>query len=518
MTKTAIIYTRVSTKEQADNGFSLAHQEKMLRYYCDIKNIQILQHFQEDYSAKNFDRPQWKMLVEYVKLNKKNIDLVLCLKWDRFSRNHSEADYVIKQFRKTYGIEINTVEQPIDFTISDTKLMLAIYLSLPEIENDKNSQRTIAGSRQARLEGCWTGTAPFGYKNKRNDTGKSTLEVNAQSVLVARAFDEFSKGVHSAEQIRKNLRKEGLKLSKSSFLALLRNVVYTGKIFVKEEGKAESLIVDGIHEAIIDEYTFQKVQQILSGRKKQKVTLKSQNIEELPLRGLLRCKKCGGNLTGSKSKGRKNSYYYYHCNNNACKERFRADWANLEFEKNLACFYFEPELIELYGSILENTYKQDNQEIQAKMQALDRDIAHMKVKISNIQDLLADEKITSLDYSDMKKRYENILNDLIMRYTEISMYNKSCFDQLRFGTSLLKELPRFYSTSSLDSKRLIIGSIFPEKLEFDNGKYRTNHTNSFFSLMAYNINELEKYKMKNASISTGVFCKAPPSGLEPETL
>ena len=82
-----IIYTRVSTDEQAEKGFSLRHQKQILTTYCEINKLTIAKHFEDDYSAKNFNRPEWRNLMDYATKNKKTIDKVLFTKWDRFSRN-----------------------------------------------------------------------------------------------------------------------------------------------------------------------------------------------------------------------------------------------------------------------------------------------------------------------------------------------------------------------------------------------------------------------------------------------
>jgi len=74
--KNVIIYTRVSTDEQADKGFSLLHQKDVLEKYCALKGYNIVKHYRDDYSAKNFDRPGFKQLMEFIKANKKFVDLL----------------------------------------------------------------------------------------------------------------------------------------------------------------------------------------------------------------------------------------------------------------------------------------------------------------------------------------------------------------------------------------------------------------------------------------------------------
>ena len=85
--KKAIIYCRVSTSEQKEKGYSLKEQERILREYCKKNGIEILWCFIEDYSAKDFNRPEFKKLYQIAKKNKDDIDYLLVYKWDRFSRD-----------------------------------------------------------------------------------------------------------------------------------------------------------------------------------------------------------------------------------------------------------------------------------------------------------------------------------------------------------------------------------------------------------------------------------------------
>jgi site-specific DNA recombinase len=158
-----ITYGRVSTDEQADSGFSLNHQEEMLRKYCEIKEYNILNHYTEDYSAKNFDRPEWKVLMNYVKKNKNSIDMILFTKWDRFSRNIEGALTVIREL-SAMGIVVNSIEQPLDLSIPDNKVMLSMYLILPEVENDKISQR-----KKRRMLYCQSPFWLFKHQNTRQN-------------------------------------------------------------------------------------------------------------------------------------------------------------------------------------------------------------------------------------------------------------------------------------------------------------------------------------------------------------
>ena len=118
--KTADLYVRVSTDEQADKGYSQRSQEELLRRYCDINKILIGKVILEDHSAKTFNRPEWQKYLIELRKRKGSADLVLFLKWDRFSRNAGDAYQMINTLRKL-GVEPQAIEQPWTFLSRRTR-------------------------------------------------------------------------------------------------------------------------------------------------------------------------------------------------------------------------------------------------------------------------------------------------------------------------------------------------------------------------------------------------------------
>src|SRR5688572_11818880 len=161
----ADLYIRVSTDEQADKGYSQRNQEEILRRYCEINSIKVRKVIFEDHSAKTFNRPEWQKLLADLKKNKGKSDLILFTKWDRFSRNAGDAYQMISTLRKL-GVEPQAVEQPLDLSVPENKMMLAFYLAAPEVENDRRALNVFHGMRRAKKEGRWMATAPIGYINK----------------------------------------------------------------------------------------------------------------------------------------------------------------------------------------------------------------------------------------------------------------------------------------------------------------------------------------------------------------
>ena len=334
----------------------------------------------EDHSAKGFNRPAWLRYLDILKSAKKRSDVVLFTKWDRFSRNAGDAYQMINILRK-FGVERQAIEQPLDFNIPENKIMLALYLATPEVENDRRALNVFHGMRRAKKEGRALGIAPLGYKNKVTEDGKKYFGVQEpQATYVRWVYEELAKGVKPADQIRKEVNRMGLKCGSCVFYTMVRNPLYCGLIYIyiyipayKDE---EELYVSGQHEPIVSEYLFYEVQDVLNG-KKRKVKSKSKiEVEEnFPLRGFLQCPNCGGMLTGSSSKGKSRYYFYYHCQP-GCKFRHRAEEANELFERELRKFIPHPAIKELYkvivGKLFSDYTKPENDEKRRTVDEKDR--------------------------------------------------------------------------------------------------------------------------------------------------
>ena len=82
-----IIYTRVSTEDQKENGFSLQDQERRIKKYCDEQDYDIIAHYQDDSSAKDFNRPQFQKMLTDLREKRIKPSQLICLRMDRFSRS-----------------------------------------------------------------------------------------------------------------------------------------------------------------------------------------------------------------------------------------------------------------------------------------------------------------------------------------------------------------------------------------------------------------------------------------------
>ena len=474
--KVADLYIRVSTDEQADKGYSQRSQEEFLRKYCEINNITIRKVMFEDHSAKSFNRPEWKAYLAELRKHKGKSDYVLFLKWDRFSRNAGDAYQMINTLRRL-GVEPQAIEQPLDLTIPENKMMLAFYLAAPEVENDRRALNVIHGMRRARKEGRYMGLAPIGYINKTDEAGRKYIAIQEPLAGVIRwAFEEIAKGIYNTEQVFKVAREKGFSSTKSLFWFAIRNPVYCGKIFIPKYKDDESRFVKGQHQPLIEEDLFNQVQDVLDGRKRGQYKLKVVSTAVLPLRGFITCPECGKILTGSASKGHTKHYAYYHCFG-GCKFRHRADETNLQFVQELKKYIPRPATAEIYKIAIKESWQNETGHLLEDRKQLTKQIKDLEDKLSYIRDLLSSKQIEPEDFRQMKSDYSAKIEKLEAKLTASAHDKLDIKGLLEKGLNNLLKIDYTYENADVDKKRDIISSMFPEKMRFENNSLRTGRIN-----------------------------------------
>ena len=510
--KNVVIYKRVSTDEQAEHGFSLDAQEEKVVRYCKSNGINVLKIFSEDFSAwKGFDRPAYNELKKFLKANKGKIDGVLFTQWSRFSRDITESYNEIKRL-KDLRVEPNAIEQWINFSIPENQYLLAIYLAAPQVENDRLSDRTKVGMNQALKQGRWLWKAPYGYANNKIT---KLVEVDENSTtLVQESFDIMEKGLLSAEEVRRQLQQKGMPLTKQSFLDMLQNKFYIGKITIPAFKDEPEMIVNGLHKPIIDVKTFEKVQFILNGKKKSYKGVTK--CSETPLVGLLYCPTCNRPMTGSGSKGNGGVYHYYHCQRAyGCKNSLSAPLANTSFTEFINSFQPESEEIELYLLLLEAEFKNGGLDRELEKNKLRGEIRRLEESLNvatmkNISGVIDDER-----YLKVKNDLEAMQTDFQVRLNSLNALPPEFTTYVQNSTALASNLRFYYQTAPSDIQKKLAGSIITGKLYFENKTYRTTKINEAIeAMLSVGKGYKEKCSAKNAEQSS----VAPPAGLEPATL
>lgn len=424
--KIAYLYVRVSTDEQADKGYSQRDQHERLNRYAEINNVQISGVVFEDHSAKTFKRPAWTDLLKELKKKKGRVDFVFFTKWDRFSRNAGDAYMMINKL-KSLGVEPQAIEQPLDLTIPENKIMLAFYLAAPEVENDRRALNTFQGMRRARKEGRYMGVAPIGYTNKITEDGRKYIAVKEpQASLIRWVFEQIAEGEYAADHIRKQVNVKGLKCGSAHFWNVIRNPVYAGKIEIAKYKDEEAFLVEGQHEPVITEALYYKVQDVLNGRAKGSYGPKMVSVELLPLRGLIVCPACGRMLTGSASKGYSAYYNYYHCQAK-CKTRYKAEPTNDQFVEVLEGFKIYPESAEIYENEILVDYYNTNRKRggQGSRKEFLSQINAVNVRLGNARKKYYTEELDVAEYRSYKAECEEEINRLEAKLGEVASGVKS---------------------------------------------------------------------------------------------
>jgi site-specific DNA recombinase len=482
----AYLYVRVSTDEQKRKGYSLPEQEDRLLRHCEQNNIIVKGIFREDYSAKNFSRPEWQKLLNILKnRKKKDEENVLFIKWDRFSRNIEFAYQMIGILRNV-NVRAMAIDQPIDFKIPESTVMLAVYLAVPESENTRPALNTLTGMRRARKAGRCVSSAPKGYINLSHSDGRKYIAPKEpEAELMRWVFHELATGQYNAEQVRKMAYAKGLKCERNNFWKIIRNPIYCGIIVVPPYEDETIQFVKGQHEPLITENFFYEVQDVLNG-KKRNVATKVVSTEMLPLRGFLECPNCHRMLTGSASKGRHGNYFhYYHCSSN-CKCRFKAATVNDYFEDHLLNFQLSPGIGEHFKKIVLDVFQSENRVGLDGRKEIAEQIEQQEKLLSNARRRFMTEDIDAEDFKAIKSECNDELRKLEAKLSD--MPNKA--ESLKTIEGLLdiviqkySNIQLHYRSASIVEKRKLIGSMYPKNLCFDGVGHRTPFLSEPLSLI-----------------------------------
>ena len=509
-----ILYVRVSTDEQAGRGYSLRDQEQKLLAYCQTNNLNVLAIYREDYSAKTFKRPEFKKLLEFCKKNKKSVNQVIFIKWDRFSRNTAESYQMIATFN-SLAIRVNAIEQPLDLTIPEQGLMLAVYLSIPEVENHRRSLNVTSGMRRALKEGRYVGNAPLGYDNGRDSAKKPLLIPNKDAVLIQEAFELMATGIYNQKEVLTKLKAKGLKSSKTPFSNLLKNPIYYGGIFIKAYKDEKETIISGLHEPLITKALFDKVQDVLNNRRQKHHTKHKKLNDKFPLKGFLLCPVCNNPLTASTSKGRTKHYSYYHCIS-PCNGRYALEDVSNWFNDYLDSISLNGPIKKLFEEIVKEQLSNSAKSTKIGPKHFEN-IKKIEQKLERLQDMFVDGEIDKTDYQTTKIRYENLIAELKEKENKV-IDEKSIIELYKKAINKMETIGKQYNNTDIEGKRLLLGSIFPNKIHFENKKVRTADVNPILNEIASINRAYRGIKKWDESKKIDLSQRVTAKGFEPPTL
>jgi site-specific DNA recombinase len=485
----AVIYTRVSTREQVEN-LSLDSQERLCRRFCEEQGFRLLGVFcDEGKSARTTNRPQLQAMLDYCKKNSASIDAVVQYRLDRIMRNNNDFFY-LKGYLESLGIRLVYATQPNIDGSPEGELMEGMISSTSQYESRIIGRRARDGMKEARRRGKMTNAPPIGYKWIRiSDEAGEIIPDPDRAAMVTEAFRLFAEAVLSPAEITRHINRMGFKSPRSnqqfrqqSLFRMLRNRRYAGYVLIDEtEGW-----VKGIHTPLVDDATFDRVQRRLDADSAIQVPRVLDN-PEFPLRGLVRCPLCNRHLTASFSTGRHGGRYgYYHCGGKTCGglniRREKLEGAFLDLLDSIAP---APALAAQLKTKLLDVHRQRQSNVRSELRKVHQEISALENKLNRLHEAFIFERSIGKDvYESMKPGIQSRLDDLRLLREDLSEENIEFEHLLDFAFSVLSNTRRMWEKASTEQRIALQRAIFPEGLTYTSGEgFGTPVTSSGFSIL-----------------------------------
>lgn len=474
--KSAGIYIRVSTFDQAREGFSLREQEERLKEFCKFKRYNIYKVYQDaGISAKNDKRPAYQEMIEDVK--KGNINVIVALKLDRLTRSVYDIEKLMK-FVNDYECDIDCMADESNTTTSNGRMVMRIMTSVSQNEIEKCSERTKFGMAGAIKNGHIPNRTGLGFKRENKKLVPDPLTKD----IIVRIFDLYLEG--KSHQAIANIYNKEKVLGKtnwydSTIQKILSNELYKGD-YVNGKRTKHPTYYENVIEPIVSKEKWESCQY-----QKLRNARHYERTATYLFTNKLKCSKCGNFLGGhatTKTNGKK--YYYYKCN--TCKTYFN----EIDIEKELKAFMLElakqDDLINnYYTPFIKSKLEDKTEDYKKEIKDLDKQLDRIKTAyikgVVKLEDF--DKEIKHIEYqkSDLEKRqkgqkqYEDLsftLNDLliIQDIQEIEFYTNP-------------DVLNNWSNKSKEEKQKIIGKYIDNitiekknnKFEISNIEFRKNY-------------------------------------------
>jgi site-specific DNA recombinase len=314
VTDKAAGYVRVSTDEQAHEGYGLAAQEDAIRHYCQAHGWEVVEFYIDaGRSGKDIKgRPELLRLLTDAEALR--FERVVVWRLDRLARRLKDLLEVYEQL-EAQGVPVVSIQESIDTGSAGGRMMRSVLGAFAEFERDVITDRIKAGIAEKARQGNLVGPLPLGYL--RHESGSVAID-SAIAPLVREAFVMYSSGDFSLRDITGWAARSGLRsvngnlLDRMSIRKLLMNPTFAGKVtFHARNGGG--IVSEGRHPAIVEPELFAQVQGVLAKRRFGRPD-RPYGKEPYPLSVVGVCGTCGAPLSGCASvKAGRYRYRYYRC-------------------------------------------------------------------------------------------------------------------------------------------------------------------------------------------------------------
>ncbi len=466
----ALIYARVSSERQKNEGHGLESQEHRCREYASSKGYEVEKVFRDSFSGGGdyTKRPAMTELLAYMDAKPYNSYMVI---FDDLKRLARDTEQYIK-LKRALELRRAVVECPnFVFTASpEGQYVETIMAATAQLEREQN-RRQVMQKMKARLElGYWTfPDMPTGYVFKRDPVhGMLPALVPKVAEIIKEALEGFASGrFQEQEDVRRFLEakdaREGKPVHLSFVKRLLTKIFYAGYIDYPDWEVSRRLAK---HEGIIDLATFERIQERLSGR----TTTHKKNFlsEDFPLRGFVLCSACKKPDTASWAKGK---FPYYHCKTKGCPERYKSvRKADIEqrFEVILENIKPSKEVLALTKAVFAEVWRKKIADRGNQKVRIEREIEQVESERSRLVQLAAratNEQVIGTYEERMGALVEKsvVLKDSLMSLAE---HGPSIETALDIVFDFLKNPRKQWKEGNIHTKKLVLKLVFEANLAY----------------------------------------------------
>ncbi len=479
----AVHYIRVSTDDQARDPENLDRQKAICGGLSAKQNHKVIRVFVDPgESARTSNRPEFQAMLAFCRDRKNKVRYVVVQDLSRFARNLFDQAAAIAELRKIGIVLLSVYESNIDDTAAG-QLAANIFGAFNQYFSDAHSEKQKARSRQAAASGRYPRSAIIGYINVRDEQGARIDQDSVRAPFILRGFCLIKTRLYKVVEVLRILNKEGFTTRKGhlvsgpTFHNMLRNPFYAGWIRVVADPSFEP--VRGLHRPIVDQATFDEVQNILDGKKPARGKKLSFN-PLFPLRHSTLCAGCGTPITGAPCRSHTGQTYpRYWCRNPKCYS-VRQNKLSLEsdFVAFLRTIHVDEDIAAEFQTVAAQIWKerQGNFEQQAEVLAVELE-QEKKLKGGMVR-LLALGKVTQVDYDQANADSAIKIADLTeqLRVAEANRGQAKSFSV--FAKLLLVDFGKAWMIAGPEERARVQNLLFEDGLIYSQKNAFLNPSNS----------------------------------------
>ena len=429
----AVLYARVSSKDQEQEGYSIPAQLKLLKEYAQKEGFDIAREFIDVETAKQAGRTSFAEMVKHVQ-ETPAVKALLVEKTDRLYRNF--RDYVTVDDLMQEGLSVHLVKESEVLSKdarSHQKFIHGIKVLLAKNYVDNLSEETRKGMKEKAEQGIYPSVAPLGYLNVQCGDRRFIQPDPNVAPLIQKLFEWYATGNFSLLDVTRKSHAEGLayrrsgaKVHKSIVAKILHNPIYYGHFVWKEQ------LYRGTHEPLIAKDLFDQVRAIFEQREGRRTRFQKHHWA---FQGLVSCGHCGWAMVAELKKGR---YTYYHCTGHKgrCGEKYvKEDELSRQFGEALLILQLDPEVLAWLKEALLASMKDERDYHGEAIQKLQQDYQHLQERLDALYVDKLDRKVDETTYLRLSERWRGEQEDLRRTLERHEKANRSYVD---LGVQLLE--------------------------------------------------------------------------------